>query len=142
MSFDLINPPELGEPRGWTHGMLGPAGGRVLLVAGQDASVPSSGVVETDDFVDQFGLALTKAVRVVEAAGGGVSDIGRLTIYVTDMAEYRAARKALGPAYRSVMGRHFPAMALVEVSALVDERARVEIEATAVLEPTLSPRRA
>lgn len=133
MTFDLINPPELGEPKGWTNGMLAPPGARVLFVAGQDAAEPES-VVTTDDFVEQFGLALGKTVAVVRAAGGGPESIGRMTIYVTDVATYRAARSDLGPVYREHMGRHFPAMALVEVRALVDPRAVVEIEATAAVE--------
>jgi enamine deaminase RidA (YjgF/YER057c/UK114 family) len=132
MAFDRIDPPELGEPRGFTHGMLAPAGARILLVAGQDAAEPG-GHVTTDDFVEQFRIALSKALTVVRAAGGGPESIGRMTIYVTDVAAYRAQRRAIGAVYRDLMGRHFPAMALVEVRALVDPRARVEIEATAAL---------
>lgn len=134
MTYDEINPPELGEPRGWTNGMLGPSGGRVLFVAGQDAAGPD-GHVTTDDFVEQFGIALGKAMSVVRRAGGEPSHVGRLTIYVTDMEEYLAARKAVGPVYREHMGRHFPAMALVAVSRLVDPRGKVEIETTAVITP-------
>ncbi len=132
MPFDPINPAELGEPRGWTNGMLASPGGRVLLVAGQDAAEPA-GHVEVDDFTAQFARALEKALAVVREAGGSAQDIGRLTIYVTDMDEYRAARPALKEPYRALMGRHFPAMALVQVTGLVDPRAKVEIEATAVI---------
>lgn len=138
MSFDAVNPPALGAPRGWTHGLLAPSGGRVLLVAGQDAAEPEGGV-DTDDFVEQFARALQKAILVVRQAGGRPQDIGRLTIYVTDMDEYRQARPALKGPYRALMGRHFPAMALVQVAGLVDPRARVEIEATAVLPPLPAP---
>ena len=134
MTFTLINPEEMGAPKGWTNGMLAPAGGRLLFVAGQDAALPE-GEVETDDFVEQFRIALEKIMTVVRAAGGEVEDLGRLTMYVADMDEYLASRKALGPAYQSVLGRHFPAMALVQVAGLVDPRARIEIEATAVLAP-------
>lgn len=132
MTYELINPEELGAPRGWTNGMLGPAGGRILFVAGQDAAEPE-GVVTEDDFVEQFGIALGKAVTVVREAGGGPEDIGRLTIFVTDMEEYRTRRGELKDVYRAHMGRHYPAMALMQVAALVDPRARVEIEATAVV---------
>jgi enamine deaminase RidA (YjgF/YER057c/UK114 family) len=132
MTFERIDPTELGTPRGYTNGMLAPPGGRVLFVAGQDAADPD-GVVTEPDFVRQFSIALGKALTVVRAAGGGPESIGRLTIYVTDMDEYRASRRALGPTWHAVMGRHFPAMALVQVQALVDPAARVEIEATAVL---------
>ena len=132
MTYELINPEELGAPRGWTNGMLGPVDGRILFVAGQDAAEPG-GEVTTDDFVEQFGIALGKAVTVVREAGGGPEDIGRITVFVTDVAEYREAREDLGVAYRSLMGKHYPAMALVQVVALVDPRAKVELEATAVL---------
>ena len=133
MTFDLINPPALGEPKGWTNGMLAPPGARVLFVAGQDAAEPE-GHVTTDDFVEQFGIALRKTMEVVRAAGGGPESVGRMTVYVTDVETYRASRRDLGPVYREHMGRHFPAMALVEVSALVDPRAVVEIETTAVVD--------
>ncbi len=101
-------------------------------MAGQDASGPD-GAVHTDDFVEQFGLVLGKILQVVHEAGGRADDIGRLTIFVTDLDAYRQSRKEIGLAYRKHMGRHFPAMALVEVRRLVDPRAKVEIEATAIL---------
>lgn len=132
MSYEIINPEALGAPRGWSNGMLARAGGRLLFVAGQIAS-DEEGEVRTSGFVDQFRLALANAVTVVEAAGGGVADIGRLTIYVTDIDAYRGSLSELGPAYRSVMDRHFPAMALVAVSDLVHPKAMVEVEATAVI---------
>lgn len=132
MRFRHINPEELGVPSGWTHGMLAPSGGRLLFVAGQDAAGPD-GEVTTDDFAEQFGIALKKGMTVVRAAGGKAEDVGRITVFVADVAEYRASRKALGPVYRGIMGRHFPAMALVEVAGLVDERAKVEMEITAVI---------
>lgn len=132
MTYELINPEELGDPRGWTNGMLGPVDGRVLFVAGQDASGPE-GTVTEENFVDQFSMALGKAITVVREAGGGPEDIGRLTIFVTDMDTYLSSRGELRDAYRSLMGRHYPAMALVQVSRLVDPKAQVEIEATAVL---------
>ncbi len=132
MTYELINPEQLGAPSGWTNGMLAPAGGRILFVAGQDAAVPG-GEVATDDFVEQFRIALDKALAVVREAGGGPEDVGRITLYVTDIDEYRQSRKDLGPVYRSLMGKHFPAMALVQVLGLVDPRARVEMEVTAVV---------
>jgi enamine deaminase RidA (YjgF/YER057c/UK114 family) len=126
VSFDIINPSPLGRPSGWNHGMLGPAGGRVLFVAGQTAA-NAGGIVE------QWERALEQIVTVVRAAGGAPEDIGRMTVYCTDRAAYLAARRALGDVHRRHMGRHYPAMALVEVKALVDEGALVEIEATAVI---------
>ena len=81
----------------------------------------------------QFGAALANVKRVVEGAGGTVADVGRLTIYVTDMEAYRGSRAEIGAEYRAVFGKHFPAMSLVAVTELVDPRAVVEIEATAVI---------
>ena len=130
--YSIINPEELGAPRGWNNGMLARGGGRTLFVAGQTAR-DGSGQVAGADFVSQFDRALGNVLTVVREAGGEVGDIGRFTIYVTDIAQYRASLEPLGEVYRRRMGKHFPAMALVEVSSLVDERALVEIEATAVL---------
>lgn len=130
--FTIVNPAELGAPRGWNNGMLARAGGRTLFVAGQTAR-DASGRVPAGDFVAQFDRALGNVIAVLGRAGGTPGDIGRLTIYVTDMAGYRSSLKPLGVVYRQRMGSHYPAMALVEVASLVDERALVEIEATAVL---------
>lgn len=124
--FEIVNPDELGPPVGFSHGLAAPPDGRLLFVAGQTA--PDAG-----DLVAQFGAALERALAVVRAAGGRPTDVGRLTIYVTDMVGYRAARRRLGDVWRASMGRHYPAIALVEVRALVDPSALVEIEATAVL---------
>jgi NAD(P)-dependent dehydrogenase (short-subunit alcohol dehydrogenase family)/enamine deaminase RidA (YjgF/YER057c/UK114 family) len=130
--FSIVNPEELGAPRGWNNGLLGPAGGRTLFIAGQTAR-DETGRVPAADFVAQFDGALGNVLAVLRHAGGTPEDIGRFTIYVTDVARYRESLKPLGEAYRRRMGRHFPAMALVEVRALVDPNAVVEIEATAVL---------
>ncbi|HKE89361.1 MAG TPA: RidA family protein [Gemmatimonadales bacterium] len=126
MSFDIVNPGPLGQPSGWNHGMLAPAGGRVLFVAGQTAASAGS-------IVEQWERALERVLAVVRAAGGAPADIGRMTVYVTDRAAYLAARRALGEVHRRHMGKHYPAMALLEVKALVDDGALVEIEATAVI---------
>ena len=133
-----INPPALGAPRGYSNGMLAPAGGQFLCVAGQIAWDASQSIVSTD-FVEQFQCALQNVLTVVEHAGGTATDILRLTIYVTNRAEYLNNIKKLGPAYRAVLGRHYPAMALVEVSALVESEARVEIAADAVIMPRSEP---
>jgi NAD(P)-dependent dehydrogenase (short-subunit alcohol dehydrogenase family)/enamine deaminase RidA (YjgF/YER057c/UK114 family) len=130
--FAIINPAELGAPRGWNNGMLAQAGGRTLFIAGQTAR-DGSGQVPAADFVSQFDRALGNVLAVLRQAGGEPGDIGRFTIYVTDMVQYRASLKPLGEVYRRRMGTHFPAMALVEVKSLVDPQAVVEIEATAVL---------
>lgn len=132
MSFDVINPEALGRPSGWNNGLLAPPGARLLFVAGQ-AAAERSGEVPAAGFAQQWDRALGRVVEVVRAAGGGPQDIGRLTVYVTDRAAYLASRKALGEIHRRHMGKHYPAMALVEVKALVDANAVVEMEATAVL---------
>ncbi len=132
MTFEIINPESLGAPHGWNNGMLAPAGGRVLFVAGQVAA-DAEGQVRIATFVEQFGDALQRVVKVVEEAGGTAENLGRLTFYVTDIGAYRSNLKPVGDAYRQLMGRHFPAMALVEVKALVDPNAKIEIEGTAVL---------
>ncbi len=132
MSGDILRPDGLAPPRGFNHGILAPAGGRHLFVAGQ-APTDASGRVAAGDFVAQFERALANVMAVVAAAGGVAENIGRLTIYVTDLDEYKNAGKPLGEAYRRVLGRHYPAMALVQVVGLVDDGARVEIEADAVI---------
>ena len=128
----IINPAELGAPKGWNNGMLARAGGRTLFIAGQTAR-DGSGQVPAADLVSQFDRALGNVLAVLREAGGQPGDLARFTIYVTDMAQYRASLKPLGEVYRRRMGTHFPAMALVEVTSLVDRQAVVEIEATAVL---------
>jgi enamine deaminase RidA (YjgF/YER057c/UK114 family) len=130
MTWEIINP--RGQPKGWNDGLLAPAGGRMLFVAGQTAS-DSSGRVQPNDFVTQFRLALSNTLAVVRAAGGEPTDIGRMTVYVLDMQGYRESRKELGAVWKELMGRHYPAMALVEVSDLLDEHALLEMETTAVV---------
>ncbi|MDX1647750.1 MAG: RidA family protein [Longimicrobiales bacterium] len=132
MSFQRVNPDELGPPKGWTNGMLSAPGGRILFVAGQDAA-NADGVVVAEDFVEQFDIALRKVMAVVKAAGGDAECVGRMTVFVTDVEAYRASRSELGAIWRSHMDRHYPAMALVEVRRLVDPRGKVEIQATAVI---------
>jgi enamine deaminase RidA (YjgF/YER057c/UK114 family) len=128
----VVNPPELRAPRGFAHGVLAPAGGRILFVAGQTAATPD-GRVTTAAFVEQFERSLANVIAVVRAGGGRPEHVARMTVYVTSMTDYRASRPALGDVWLRHMGSHYPAMALVEVAMLVDEGAAVEIEATAVL---------
>lgn len=130
--FDRINPATLDQPRGFSHGVLAPATGHFLFVAGQTAA-GSDGCVREPAFVSQFDEALRKTLTVVREAGGAPDSIVRMTVYVTDMDAYRANRAALAAVWRGHMGRSYPAMSLLEVSRLVDVDATIEIEATAVL---------
>jgi enamine deaminase RidA (YjgF/YER057c/UK114 family) len=132
MSFDFINPESLGAPHGYSNGVLTAAGGRLLFIAGQVAWDQQQRIV-ADDLVRQFDQALTNVITVVTEAGGKPEQIARLMIYVTDKNEYRSRMKEVGARYRARMGKHFPAMALVEVAGLLEDLAKVEIEAIAVL---------
>ena len=127
-----INPIDLGAPRGYSNGMLAPAGGRLLFVAGQIGWNAEQELVG-DDFTKQFRQALRNVAAVVAAAGGEPRNLGRLTIYVVDKQLYLDQLATVGKAYRGVMGKHFPAMALLEVKSLLDPGALVEIEGIAVL---------
>ncbi|MEO3477117.1 RidA family protein [Phaeobacter sp. CAU 1743] len=123
--------PEGWKPaKGYANGMV--AEGKLLFVGGQIGWTADQ-VFEAKDFIGQMSQALRNILDVVETAGGAASDITRLTWYVTDKAEYMAHQAEVGKAYRDVMGYHFPAMTMVVVSALVEDEAKVEIEATAVL---------
>jgi len=139
MSYQLesINPTQLGAPRGYANGILAPVGGRLLFVAGQIAW-NSEQVIVSEDFSQQFRQALANVLAVVEEVGGGPTAIAQLTLYVTDKNEYLAALKQVGAAYRDLMGSHFPTMAMVEVSGLLEPAAKVEIQAQAVLAPAAS----
>jgi enamine deaminase RidA (YjgF/YER057c/UK114 family) len=126
-----VEPASLGRPSGFSHGLVAPAGGRVLFVAGQTA--PGSGTSAADRFVAQFEAALGRVLEVVAGGGGGPEHVGRMTVYVTDMVAYRTSRPRLAVVWGERMGRHYPAMSVVAVTALVEPDAVVEIEATAVL---------
>ena len=125
-----ILPPTWIKPRGYSNGVA--ASGRIVFVAGQ-VGWNASGQLETNDFVGQARQALTNIVAVLAEAGGRPEHIARMTWYVVDKDEYLASLSALGRAYREVIGSHFPAMTAVQVAGLVEDGARVEIEATAVI---------
>ena len=130
MPHQVIQPEGWAPAKGYANGMLTADGH--LFVGGQIGWTVAQ-KFEAHDFIGQMRQALQNIRDVVEAAGGTPEDIVRLTWYVTDKAEYLAAQGEVGRAYRDVMGRHFPAMAMVVVSALVEDDAKVEIEATAVI---------
>jgi enamine deaminase RidA (YjgF/YER057c/UK114 family) len=132
MSFKFINPASLGTPRGYSNGVLAEPGGSLLFVAGQVAWDEHQKIVSAD-FVEQFDRALANLIAVVTEAGGRPEQIARLVIYVTNKNEYSARTSDIGARYRARMGKHFPAMVLVEVKSLLEDEAKVEIEGMAVL---------
>jgi len=132
-SFQLINPESLGRPRGYANGVLVPAGGRLLFIAGQIAWDERQRIVSAD-FVEQFDRALANVLAVVSAAGGTPAQVARLVIYVTDKRAYLARTREVGERWRARMGQHYPAMALVEVKSLLADDAQVEIEGIAVIQ--------
>jgi enamine deaminase RidA (YjgF/YER057c/UK114 family) len=127
-----VNPRELGAHSGFSHGLLAPAGGRLLFIAGQTAT-DEAGRIASDRFTEQFDRSLARVLTVVREAGGQPQNIARMTMYVASMDRYCESRAALRDIWRRHMGLHYPAMVLVEVSALFDTDAVVEIEAMAVL---------
>lgn len=126
----FLQPPGWAPAKGYANGVA--ARGTLVCVGGQ-IGWNAAQQFESDDFVDQTAQALANVVAVLREAGAGPEHIVRMTWYVTDRAEYLRRQRELGQAYRAHMGRHFPAMSCVEVSALMEARAKVEIEATAVL---------
>jgi enamine deaminase RidA (YjgF/YER057c/UK114 family) len=130
----VVNPEELGAPRGYNNGLLVPAGSRFLFVAGQVGWDRAQRIVSVD-FTAQFEQALANVLSVVGEAGGAPEHLVRMTLYVTDKTAYLESLEAVGAAWRRRMGRHYPAMTLVEVAGLLEPGAQVEIEATAALPP-------
>lgn len=129
--METLQPQSWRRPRGFSHGTA--AEGRLVFVAGQIGSNPESNAVETDDFAGQVAQALANTVAVLGEAGATPEHITRMTWFVTDMDAYQAAQAGIGEAYLSTIGKHFPAMTLVQVLKLVEPRACVEIETTAVI---------
>lgn len=125
-----VNPPGWPQPKGYVNGMTGR--GRLVFVAGQ-IGWPATQVFATDDLVDQLDQALRNTVAVLEAAGARPEHIARMTWYITDKREYLARLPEIGRVWRAILGRHFPAMALVQVVALIEDRAKIEIETTALV---------
>jgi enamine deaminase RidA (YjgF/YER057c/UK114 family) len=126
----ILQPPDWAPPKGYANGIA--ARGTTIFVGGQ-IGWNGQQQFESDDFVTQARQALRNVLAVMAEAGAGPEHITRMTWYVTDRREYVASYRALGAAYREVVGRHFPAMTAVQVAALIEDRAKVEIEATAVL---------
>ena len=125
-----LQPPDWAEPKGYANGIM--ARGALIFIGGQ-IGWNAAQQFESDDFIAQTRQALINIAAVLKAGGAGPEHMVRMTWYVTDRVEYSARLKELGAAYREVMGKNFPAMTCVEVSGLVEERAQIEIEVTAVL---------
>ena len=126
----VLNPPGWKAPKGYANGIA--ASGRLVFLGGL-IGWNADQEFETDDFAGQVRQTLQNITEVLKEAGGTPQDVVRMTWYITDKQEYLSCQKELGAVYREVFGKHFPAMAMVEVSALIEDRAKVEIEATAVV---------
>ena len=132
MNQTLINPSSLAPPSGYANGILA-AGGRLLALAGQTGMDASGAIAAPGDMVAQFRQALANLKAVLDEAGGAMTDIVKLTIFVADKPAYKANLRPIGVVYREFFGRYYPAMTLVEVKSLYDDAALVEIEGLAVL---------
>ncbi len=132
MDRKVVNPPELVSPRGFNHGFL-VGGGRLLFLAGQDASDKNGRIVAPGDYVAQYEQVLKNLEAVVLAAGGTMQDIVKLNIFVKDRDSYKKKLKELGLVYRRYFGKHYPAMALFEVNGFFQDDAVVECEGLAVI---------
>lgn len=129
----VIQPEGWAKPRGFSNGIV--ATGKTLFIGGQVGWNPRSATPQfPSGFAEQFDQALSNVCEILAAAGGKAEQLVRMTVYVTDKKEYLASLKPIGAAWKKHLGRHYPAMALLQVAALVEDAAKVEIEATAVLE--------
>jgi enamine deaminase RidA (YjgF/YER057c/UK114 family) len=135
MQVDFINPDSWKAASGYSNGVLVTGGGPQLFLAGQVAWDANQNIVGEGDFPAQFRQCLQNIVDILKAAGGAPEHIVRMTMFVSDKDAYEADLPGVGAAYRDIIGRHYPAMSLVQVAALLEKGAMVEIEATAVLPP-------
>jgi enamine deaminase RidA (YjgF/YER057c/UK114 family) len=128
--MQILQPPDWAKPRGYSNGIV--ASGRLVFIAGQ-IGWNGQQEFETTDFVGQARQALENILTILAEAGGDAQHITRLVWYVVDKQEYLGCAKELGSVYREIMGKHYPVMTAVEVTALMEDKARVEIEAVAVI---------
>jgi enamine deaminase RidA (YjgF/YER057c/UK114 family) len=133
MRLERVEPEGWEPPSGYSNGILVPSGARLLFVAGQVAWDADQVLVGKDDFPAQFRQALANVLAVVDAAGGEPAHLASLTVFVKDKEAYLASTKALGTIWRDLVGRHYPAMALVQVADLVERDALLEIQAVAAV---------
>jgi enamine deaminase RidA (YjgF/YER057c/UK114 family) len=127
----ILQPPGWATPRGYSNGIAA-KGGTTVFIAGQIA-FDSNNVIQEKTFAGQFRQTLKNTLAVLAEAGGRPEHIVRMTWYITDKKEYLSALRDVGAAYRELIGRHYPAMAVVQVVALMEDEAKVEIETTAVI---------
>jgi len=130
VSVERVNPPELGPPPGFSHAVIGR--GTVVFLAGQTA-IDATGQVAASGIVAQFELALGRLLTALQASGGTPDQLASLTVYVTDLDDYRSHAREIGAVWRQLAGRDYPAMAAVGVSRLWDEAALVEVQGFAVI---------
>lgn len=133
MNLETIQPKDWKKPSGYANGVLVSGAGRLLFVAGQIAWDAEQRLVGKDDFALQLETALRNVLTIVGTAGGKPEHVVRMTIYVTDKKQYLAKTREIGATWKALMGKHYPAMALVQVADLLEPGAMVEIEATAAL---------
>jgi len=132
MSNEIVTAPELAPPVGYAHAVVGAPGGRTVHLGGQTA-LGADGAIHGETLAEQFDVAAANVVAALRAAGGAPDDVVQMLVFVTDVAEYKASLPALGEVWKRHFGRRYPALALLGVSALFDDAARVELVATAVI---------
>lgn len=132
MEKTILNPESLAPPRGYSNGIL-TKGGRVLFIAGQTGMDVTGKITNPFDLIDQFRGTLENMQTILREAGGSMTDIVKMTIYVTDKRAYHAQRNRIGEVYREYFGKYFPAMTFIEVQGLYDQNAMIEIESIAVI---------
>jgi enamine deaminase RidA (YjgF/YER057c/UK114 family) len=133
MTLEPVDPPELARPSGFAHAIVAPPGGRLVFLAGQTALDGAGEIVGAGDIVAQFEQALANVLTALRAAGGRPEHLASLTIYATDLADYRAHGREIGQVWRRLAGPRYPAMAAVGVARLWDQAALVEIQGIAVI---------
>ena len=132
MSNEIVTAPELAPPVGYAHAVVGVPGGRTVHLGGQTA-LGTDGAIHGETLAEQFDVAAGNVLAALRAAGGAPEHLVQMLVFVTDVAEYKAARGEIGEVWKRRFGRRYPAMALLGVTALHDDEARVELVATAVI---------
>jgi enamine deaminase RidA (YjgF/YER057c/UK114 family) len=132
MTNEIVTAPELAPPVGYAHAVVGAPGGRTVHLGGQTA-LGADGAIHGATLAEQFDVAAGNVLAALRAAGGAPEDLVQMLVFVTDVAEYKASLPALGEVWKRHFGRRYPALALLGVSALFDDAARVELVATAVI---------